>query len=232
MSDIYLYARVSTKKQKLQRQIESLTKEYPLNSHTHLITEKYTASTNDRPEFQKLIKKLKSQDTLVIESTSRFSRNADEAMTLYEQLVFEQGVNLIFLKEPQCNSVIYKEAIEKELPKTGDEISDTLIEAVNKILKIIARKQIQTCFEHNQQELEMLHSRISAGMACSDKKPGREKGSTYNTKKSIIIKEIIKEKSKDFNGNMSDVEVIAYIKGGTSHNVSRNSYYKYKRELL
>ena len=230
MSETYLYARVSTARQKLQRQIDSLTKEYPIDKHTHLVTEKYTASTNSRPEFQKMLKKLSANDTLVVESTSRFSRNASEAMELYEELVFSRRVNLVFLKEPQCNSSIYKEALERELPTTGDEISDTLIEAVNKILKIIARKQIETCFEHNEQELTMLHSRISAGMACSNKKIGRETGRKYETKKSSAVKSIIKEKSKTFGGSMNDVELITYINGTDLH-LSRNSFYKYKKEL-
>lgn len=40
------------------------------------------------------------------------SRNADEGSALYEQL-FQQGVNLIFLKEPHINTDVYKQAIER-----------------------------------------------------------------------------------------------------------------------
>ena len=46
------------------------------------------------------------------------------------------------------------------------------------------------------------------------------------TKKSIESKEQIKKYSKDFDGTLKDVEVMKLI------GVARNSYYKYKKELV
>ena len=64
------------------------------------------------------------------------------------------------------------------------------------------------------------------------KQIGRKTGAKITTKRSEEVKQIIKAKSKDFSGNMSDVEVIAYVKGITKGGkFSRNSYYKYKAEL-
>ncbi len=45
------------------------------------------------------------------------------------------------------------------------------------------------------------------------------------TKKSLAAKEIIRKHSRDFNGTLSDVEVMQLT------GLSRNTYYKYKREL-
>lgn len=54
---------------------------------------------------------------------------------------------------------------------------------------------------------------------------GIEKGTTLVTEKSIKSKEIIKKHAKDFGGTLSDKVVITLGK------ISKNSYYKYKKEL-
>lgn len=54
---------------------------------------------------------------------------------------------------------------------------------------------------------------------------GCKKGAKLVTKKSIEKKELIKKYSKDFNGNLSDVDCMKLI------GIARNTYYKYKKEL-
>ncbi len=54
---------------------------------------------------------------------------------------------------------------------------------------------------------------------------GIEKGTTLVTEKSIKSKEIIKKHAKDFGGTLSDKVVITLGK------ISKNSYYKYKKDL-
>ena len=58
------------------------------------------------------------------------------------------------------------------------------------------------------------------------KQIGRITGDTYETKKSIEAKKVIQQHSKSFGGGLSDVEVMKLA------GCSRNSYYKYKRELM
>ena len=57
------------------------------------------------------------------------------------------------------------------------------------------------------------------------KRIGTPKGAKLTTKKSIAAKEIIKKYSHDFNGSLEDADVIKLA------GISRNSYYKYKKEL-
>ena len=57
------------------------------------------------------------------------------------------------------------------------------------------------------------------------KQIGLEKGTKLTTKKSIAAKETIKKHSKDFNGTLADEDVIKLA------GISRNSFYKYKREI-
>ena len=57
------------------------------------------------------------------------------------------------------------------------------------------------------------------------KQIGLERGTILTTEKSIKCKEIIKKHATDFGGTLSDKEVMTLCQ------ISRNSYYRYKREL-
>lgn len=56
-------------------------------------------------------------------------------------------------------------------------------------------------------------------------KYGQKKGNKLITKKSKEAKALIIKYSKDFDGTLSDIEVIKLV------GISRNSYYLYKKEL-
>lgn len=78
----YGYARVSTADQKLENQIESLK-----NSGAEIIyKEKFTGTTIERPEFNKLLNELKTDDTLIVTKLDRFARNTREALDIIQDL--------------------------------------------------------------------------------------------------------------------------------------------------
>lgn len=78
----YGYARVSTRGQDLNAQIERLKQE-----HCEIIyAEKMTGTTTDRPEFKKLLNKLQSGDTLVVTKLDRFARSTQEALAIIKDL--------------------------------------------------------------------------------------------------------------------------------------------------
>ena len=56
MARVYGYCRISTMKQKLERQIENIKAKYP---DAVIITEEYTGTTTARPAWGKLAKQLK-----------------------------------------------------------------------------------------------------------------------------------------------------------------------------
>ena len=92
----------------------------------------------------------------------------------------------------------------------------------------LAEEQIKAAFEQSEKEVTDLHIRISQGMREAKKngtKTGLPKGTSLTTKKSIECKAIIQKHSKDFGGSLDDPDVIKLC------GCSRNSYYKYKREL-
>ena len=222
MQRIYGYARVSTMKQNIERQIENIKSKYP---DAVIITESYTGTKMERPSWSKLYKQLREGDTIVFDEVSRMSRNAEEGFKTYKEL-YEMGVNLIFLKESTLNTENFRQT--QQLASVGEEIADLYIETTNKVLMILAERQIKAAFETSQHEFDFLHKRTSEGVRraqASGKQIGILKGQKLTTKKSIAMKAQILELSKDFNGHNTDAEVMK-ITG-----LARNTYYKYKREL-
>jgi DNA invertase Pin-like site-specific DNA recombinase len=222
MKNIYGYCRISTTKQSIARQRENIKNSYPT---AVIFEEAFTATTIDRPVFNKLLKLVKADDTIVFDEVSRMSRNAKEGFELYKEL-YEKHINLVFLKESTLNTSNFKST--QQIATTGNEIADMYIDTTNRVLMILAEQQIKAAFETAQHEVDFLHKRTSEGLAvakANGKQVGRSKGQTFETNKSKAAKQQILRLSKDFNGTNSDIEVIDIIK------VQRNTYYKYKKEL-
>lgn len=219
---IFGYARVSTSHQKLKRQRDNILSVYP---NAKMYEEAFTGTKMTRPEWSRLMKQVRSGDTIVFDEVSRMSRDAEEGYKTYEDL-YNKGINLVFLKESTLNTENFRQT--QQIATTGVDIADVYIEATNKVLMMLAEKQIKKAFETAEHEVEFIHLRTSEGVRKAQeagKIVGREKGTKVTTKKSVDTKELIKKHSKDFGGSLSDAEVIK-IAG-----ISRNSYYKYKREL-
>lgn len=220
---IYGYARVSTTKQKLERQIENIKTEYP---NALIVTEKYTGTKTDRPAWNRLYKKLLPGDTVVFDEVSRMSRNENDGFKLYKEL-YKKDINLVFLKEPQINTDTYKEAGAGLIELTNTDL-DLILSGVNAYILRLAEKQIAIAFQTAQAEVDNLHKRTSEGVRRAQlegKQVGREAGATVETKKAAATKAMIKKHSKDFDGKLNDVELMKLC------GVSRNSYYKYKAQL-
>lgn len=220
---IYGYARISTAKQSIERQIRNILAAYPT---AIIIQEIFTRTSLNRKEWQKLFKKAKAGDMIIFDSVSRMSGNAEDGFNAYEELYY-RGVELVFLKEPHINTSTYKKALENNIELTGTAV-DYILEGVNNYLMALAKEQIRLAFEQSEKEVSDLHQRTKEGIETArlnGKQIGRIQGKKYPTKKEIAAKEIILKNSKDFNGTNTDSEVIK-IAG-----ISRNSYYKYKAEL-
>jgi DNA invertase Pin-like site-specific DNA recombinase len=220
---MYGYCRISQKKQSIDRQIRNIKAAYP---SAMIITEAYTGTSIDRKEWNKLFKSARSGDTIIFDSVSRMSRNADEGFTAYEEL-FNRGVELVFLKEPHINTATFKTAMEKALPMTGTSI-DYILDGINKYLLALAKEQIIIAFAQAEKEVSDLHQRTKEGIETArlnGKQIGLPAGTKLTTKKSIASKEQILKHSKEFNGTLDDTDVMK-ITG-----LSRNTYYKYKKEL-
>lgn len=228
---LYGYCRISRKTQSLDRQIRNIRELYP---DAVIVSEAFTGTRIDRPEWNRLYRWLKEGDTVVFDSVSRMSRNAEEGSLLYKDL-FEKGVSLIFLKERHIDTATYKKTAEGQIQlaaDTGDVKSDELIEGLagilNRYLLRLAEEQIRLAFEQSEKEVTDLHQRTKEGIETARLK-GRQiggvRGRKLTTRKSIAAKAEIREKAAEFGGAYTDKDLIKVI------GISRNTYYKYKREL-
>ena len=228
----YGYCRISTGKQNIERQVRNIQSAFP---GACIVREVYTGTKfQGRKELDRLLSKLKRGDSVIFDSVSRMSRNAEEGCQMYEQL-FSAGVNLIFLKEPHINTSVYQEAIDRQLDtklETGNEATDrllkTVIKALNEYAVDLAKQQVRLAFSQAEKEVEDLHQRTREGIETArikGKQIGQIKGITYETRKAKAAKRVILRHNKSFGGSLSDEETMRQA------GISKKSFYKYKREL-
>lgn len=224
------FCRVSTTRQNLERQVRNILSVYP---NARIFKEYYTGTKLEgRREWNKVYNLAKQEVanknkvTIIFDSVSRMSRNSEEGFSLYQEL-FNLGVNLVFLKEPHINTDTFKKALSVDIKMTGTN-ADILLKAVKEYLMEVAKEQIKIAFDQAEKEVIDLHKRVSEGLLTAKlngRQIGRVKGNKYITSKEKKSKELILKNSKDFNGSNNDEEVMKIC------GISKNTYYKYKREL-
>ena len=91
---IYGYARVSTKGQARDgNSLEAQTKELLSNGASEVISDAYTGSVMDRPELDRLLKRLKRGDTLMVTKLDRIARSLTQGIELINGLI-ERGIRV------------------------------------------------------------------------------------------------------------------------------------------
>lgn len=90
------YARVSTKEQNLDRQIDWLREQGIEDQNIHV--EKISGVKANRPEFNRLMEKLREGDTVLVESFSRLGRSTKDLIEIVERLD-KMGVLLVSSKD-------------------------------------------------------------------------------------------------------------------------------------
>lgn len=169
---------------------------------------------------------VRSTDTVVFDSVSRMSRNAEEGFSLYEDL-YHKGIRLVFLKEHHIDTETYQKALSGSIAMTGTNV-DFILKGINEYLMALAKEQIKLAFEQSEKEVADLHQRTREGLVTAKlngKQVGRKKGTGFETKKSKAAKEKIRIHCKAFGGTLDDVECMKLT------GLARNTYYKYKRQI-
>lgn len=168
----------------------------------------YVEKSTDRSEeehirfLEKFIKSI-TNSSLVIVNLKDFSYDETVVASLYT-LCWNGNVGLQVLDTPWLNVNFLK----------NTKLS------LDMALSII--KKIYYCERHKSSEIQSAKAYLQQKqkIAIAQTRP-----STLTTKKSIDSKAIIIEKSCSFNGKMRDADLIEEL------GISRNSFYKYKREL-
>ena len=95
---IYGYIRVSTREQNEDRQLIAL-REMAV-PEANLFIDKQSGKDFDRPQYQKLLRKLKKDDLLYIKSIDRLGRDYEEILKQWRILTKETGIDIVVLDMP------------------------------------------------------------------------------------------------------------------------------------
>lgn len=179
---IYGYVRVSTREQNESRQIIAL-REFPVMEEKIFI-DKQSGKDFNRPAYQKLLKKMKEKDILVIQSIDRLGRNYEEILEYWRILTREKKVDIVVLDMPLLDTR------NKGKDLTGTFIADLVLQ----ILSYVA-----------QNERENIRRRQAEGIAAAKARgvhfgnPGKPLPETFADvaakwrRKEIELSEALKE---------------------------------------
>ncbi len=95
---IYGYVRVSTREQNEDRQLIALREVGVENKNIFL--DKQSGKNFDRPQYKKLLRKLKKDDLLYIKSIDRLGRNYKEILQQWRLLTKDKGIDIVVLDMP------------------------------------------------------------------------------------------------------------------------------------
>lgn len=138
---IYGYVRVSTKEQNEERQLIAM-QDFGVERY---FVDKQSGKDFNRPQYRKMMRKLKREDTLVIKSIDRLGRNYDEILVQWRTITKTKGAAIVVLDMPLLDTRGHKDLI-------GRLIADIVLQ----LLSYVA-----------QTEREMIHQRQAEGIAAA-----------------------------------------------------------------
>lgn len=142
----YGYIRVSTREQNADRQIIAM-RNFGIEA-SNIVLDKQSGKDFERPGYQRLARKLKAGDTLVIKSIDRLGRNYDEILEQWRVLTKEKQVAIVVLDMPLLDT------------RQGRDLTGVLIaDIVLQLLSYVA-----------QTEREFNHQRQAEGIAAAKAK--------------------------------------------------------------
>lgn len=152
---MYGYIRVSTKDQHEDRQMIAM-QEFGV-SEKRIYMDKLSGKDFDRPQYKRLLRRLKGWDTLVVKSIDRLGRDYSEIQNQWRIITKEKKANIVVLDMPLLDTR------QKGRDLTGTFIADLVLQ----ILSYVA-----------QVERENIKQRQAEGIAAAKAKGvrfGREK---------------------------------------------------------
>ena len=120
--EVYGYIRVSTKEQNEDRQLIALH-EMGVEDRK-IFTDKQSGKDFDRPQYKKLVRKLKKDDLLYIKSIDRLGRNYEEIQDQWRILTKEKGVDICVLDMPLLDTRRGKDLV-------GTFLSDIVLQVLS-----------------------------------------------------------------------------------------------------
>ena len=147
MATTYGYARVSSREQNLDRQLDALT-EFGIPP-TRVYADKASGKDFDRPEYRRLVARLRAGDVLVVKSIDRLGRDYDEVLDQWRLITKTLGVSVVVLDMPLLDT----------RERRGDVTSVLIADIVLQLLSYMA-----------QMERENIRQRQAEGIRAAQKR--------------------------------------------------------------
>lgn len=122
MANTYGYVRVSSKEQNEDRQMIALH-EMGVSAE-HIYMDKQSGKDFNRPQYKKLLRKLKKGDLLYIKSIDRLGRNYEEIQNQWRFLVNEKKIDIVVIDMPLLDTRRYKDLV-------GTFVSDIVLQVLS-----------------------------------------------------------------------------------------------------
>ena len=141
---IYGYARVSSKDQNEARQMIALQK----FGCDRIYLDKQSGKDFERPQYKKLVRRMKKDDLLYIKSIDRLGRNYEEIQNQWRILTKEKGIDIVVIDMPLLDT------------RQGKELMGTFIaDLVLQILSFVAQSKREKIRERQKQGIAAAKAR-------------------------------------------------------------------------
>ena len=147
MATVYGYARVSSRDQNLNRQLDALSA-YGVEA-ANVFADRASGKDFDRPRYRELLRALASGDVLVVLSIDRLGRNYSEILEEWRRITKELGAAIVVLDMPLLDT--------RARDCGGSDVTSTLIAGI--VLQLLSYVA--------QVERENIHRRQAEGIAAA-----------------------------------------------------------------
>ncbi|ADL36141.1 resolvase family protein (plasmid) [Butyrivibrio proteoclasticus B316] len=201
-----------------------------------MIEDNVSGMTMKRPGWLKLMKKVDAGKVtdIYMDELSRMGRSKEEGFLAWMSL-YDKGVALHFIKQPQVDTQTFKVAASRSisintehLPSAEKELISCIVKAINRYMQELAKLQVYRVFDEAQFERDILSQRTSEGLKIArinGAQIGRKQGSYISTKKETSSKKKIKKLYKKYGGPLSATDCMRVCK------ISRDSFYRYIKQM-
>lgn len=121
---IYFYARVSTREQRLDRQLAAAKEKIPELDESCVFCDKASGKDFDRPEYERLVSSLAAGDVVVVKSIDRFGRNYEEIQEQWRLITKEIKADVVVIDMPLLDTRI-------KYDLTGTFIADIVLQVLS-----------------------------------------------------------------------------------------------------
>lgn len=148
IADIYAYVRVSTREQNEDRQLIAMNElQVP---QKNIFIDKQSGKDFERPQYKKLLRKMKRDDLLYIKSIDRLGRNYNDIQEQWRVLTKEKGVDIVVLDMPLLDTRRGKDLM-------GTFLSDIVLQ----VLSFVAENE---CVNIRQRQAEGIAAAKAKGV--------------------------------------------------------------------